>query len=108
MPTTNRDQHIYHKIFFSVHGEGPHICYFCGEVVPARWTGYIFLKLEKKIAIHHKDGDHFNNDPDNLAMSHGGCHTSHHRKGYKNHWVKPCEPGCTCRRHADYSARRVY
>jgi hypothetical protein len=30
------------------------------------------------ITEHHLDGDHENNDPDNIALSHSCCHKRHH------------------------------
>jgi hypothetical protein len=42
--------------------------------------------LDLDITLHHKDGDHDNNDPDNLAPSHDSCHKSHHAKEVFEAW----------------------
>jgi hypothetical protein len=34
------------------------------------------------LGIHHKDNDHFNNDPDNLEVVCNSCHMSEHKKAY--------------------------
>lgn len=54
-------------IFIREYGLGPHRCYFCDVVMPWPET------------IHHKDHDHGNNDPENLAASHSSCHSRYHR-----------------------------
>jgi hypothetical protein len=35
-----------------------------------------------KLLVHHKDGDHQNNDPDNLEVLCGTCHTRLHKLAY--------------------------
>jgi hypothetical protein len=36
----------------------------------------------ENLGIHHKDMDHFNNDPDNLQVLCVNCHMSVHKKAY--------------------------
>lgn len=65
----------YRWIFAVTYGDFPHQCYFCSEPV---------LSLGKRShegAIHHLDGDHSNNAPENLVMTHTRCHLSHHHAG---------------------------
>lgn len=50
-------QNIYQRICFTYH---PHKCCICGE--------------EKIVAVHHYDGNHFNNEPSNLVPL---CPTHH-------------------------------
>lgn len=59
----------YVRVFLQTFGGGPFDCHFCHERMP--W-------LE---VVHHRDGDHENNDPSNLAPAHGSCHSSHHATG---------------------------
>ena len=33
-----------------------------------------------KITVHHMNGDHNDDDPENLALSHEKCHRGHHAK----------------------------
>lgn len=44
--------------------------------------------------VHHIDGDHSNNDIDNLTVMHYGCHSKHHRIG-------------TCFNHSDETRRKI-
>lgn len=60
----------YQEIFFAAHGEGPFPCAFCPELVEY-----------DVVQIHHVDEDRTNNNIENLASAHGGCHTRHHLKG---------------------------
>lgn len=58
------------KMFRSTYGDGPYPCEFClGEL---RWP---------ELYVHHRDHDHDNNDPSNLAPSHESCHNTHHKRG---------------------------
>lgn len=36
-----------------------------------------------KLVIHHKDGNHYNDDPSNLQLLCNSCHARHHRTGAK-------------------------
>lgn len=47
-------------------------CYFCKKPLV---TADIF-----KMTIHHINGDHEDNSPENLALSHERCHRSFHAK----------------------------
>lgn len=65
----------YRAVFEAVYGPPPHLCAFCGE-----WF-FQWGRGSDGGTIHHRDGDHTNNDPANLAPAHMGCHVSHHLKG---------------------------
>jgi deoxycytidylate deaminase len=56
----------YRRIFQDAYGLGPHECYFCRVIMP------------RAEVIHHKDHDHSNDAPDNLAAAHAGCHSAYH------------------------------
>lgn len=56
--------------FIEKHGPGPHPCYFCGE-------------LAEKFHVHFIDHDKNNDDVNNLARAHPGCHMSHHKAGVR-------------------------
>lgn len=58
------------EVFLENNGPGPWPCYGCGELV-----------LPEKLIVHHKDHDHSNNDPHNLASMHPGCHATLHSLG---------------------------
>lgn len=64
----------YRKIFLEHNGSGPWKCAYepCSELV------YVFGKRSREGAIHHKDEDKHNNDPENLEIMHFGCHRRHH------------------------------
>lgn len=64
----------YRKIFVEHNGTGPWRCSYleCDKLV------YEFGKRSTQGAIHHKDEDKHNNDPDNLEIMHFGCHRRHH------------------------------
>lgn len=54
-------------------------CYFCQETIEESGFG--------KALVHHIDHDHTNNEPENLAPAHWGCHSRHHRdKGGQVHY----------------------
>lgn len=36
----------------------------------------------ERLAIHHRDGDHYNNDPANLSVLCVACHSSTHKQAY--------------------------
>lgn len=59
------------NVFFE-NNSSPYLCDDCGEEV--------FLH---ELLVHHKDDDHGNDDPGNLAAMHRGCHTRNHRTGKK-------------------------
>ncbi len=62
---------IHREVFFAHNGVGPYICYGC--------TG--ILVFDEEFPIHHKDGNHENNDPENLEPMHTGCHIRLHKTG---------------------------
>lgn len=66
---------VYREIFAAAYGTLPHLCYFCRDWV-YRWG-----KAPDDGGIHHRDGDHTNNDPANLVAAHVRCHVSHHANG---------------------------
>ncbi len=49
-------------------------CYFCKEIMV--WDDI----LKNRWTLHHKDHNRSNNKPENLELSHRGCHRSYHRK----------------------------
>jgi len=65
----------YRWIFAVTYGDFPHPCHFCRE--PVLTLG----KRSHEGAIHHLDGNHSNNAPENLVMTHTRCHLSHHHAG---------------------------
>ncbi len=67
------------KAFLEFYGPPPHECCFCGLIVE-KFNG----TSKDGLAIHHIDGNHNNNAKENLAPSHFGCHTGHHRLGAKH------------------------
>lgn len=69
--TTLESQPLHRQIFLDTHPGSPWTCYFCGGEV-------------EELHVHHRDGDHANNDPDNLVATHGDCHAHHHRSGLES------------------------
>jgi hypothetical protein len=68
------------EIFYAFHGPGPYTCYLCGEKVLAWWDRDPDTEREKTgLAVHHINGNHDDNNPENLAAAHYGCHISLHR-----------------------------
>ena len=63
----------YREIFFAYNGPGPWPCDFCKKEV-----------LAVDLDIHHRDGDHSNDNPENLVAAHRSCHASHHSSGRKS------------------------
>lgn len=59
-------------------------CCFCKEPILEVEDGFQGSgdgpQLEIKVTIHHKDGDHDNNDPRNHRLAHQSCHKRHHMK----------------------------
>ncbi len=41
---------------------------------------------DSRLEVHHKDGDHTNDDPDNLEVLCHACHSKEHERGY-NFWL---------------------
>lgn len=64
------------RAFFTVHGDGPHPCHFCGNPV-ARGDGEHAL-ASNALVVHHIDHNPLNNDLANLAPAHHNCHTTYH------------------------------
>jgi hypothetical protein len=67
-----RQQEVYRRVFIAWHGDLPHTCFFCQEVVTT-WG-----RRSAEGTIHHIDEDFTNNDPGNLTAAHMGCHVRHH------------------------------
>lgn len=57
-----------------------HNCFFCEKRVSGEYD------------IHHKDGDHDRDLPENWAAAHGSCHRSYHAKGNKHRAGKKLTP----------------
>jgi hypothetical protein len=65
-------------------------CYFCKGILLTeeqqdmmrdgfvRFGNATAPPLDLGITLHHKDENHDNNNPNNLAPSHDGCHKRHH------------------------------
>jgi hypothetical protein len=58
----------YRRVFMDVYGVGPHRSHFCTELLA-------WIEL-----VHHLDGDHDNNDPQNLVAAHDRCHKTWHNQ----------------------------
>lgn len=67
----------YRKVFLEHNGSGPWNCAYdgCEELI------YVFGRKSREGAIHHKDENKHNNEPDNLEIMHFGCHRRHHMIG---------------------------
>jgi hypothetical protein len=72
---------------------GPWTCHLCGEPI----TEVGGNKSGRALHVHHLDPD-VAGVMGNLVPIHKRCHIELHR----------CQPGCTCRKHLDHSAKRVY
>lgn len=55
-------------------------CQRCGKPL----TKFLKEGGAHKFAFHHKDGDHFNRDPDNIELLCSTCHCKHHFIGRKH------------------------
>ena len=60
------------------------VCCFCKEplldntdFLPGNGEGF---QIGEQISIHHRDGNHGNNDPRNLKFVHRTCHKRHHAR----------------------------
>lgn len=71
----------YHRrqLFLRTYGPSPWPCAFCRQEVEK-------LGLRGKLAglVHHLDGNHDNDAPENLSAAHRGCHTTYHLSGRVN------------------------
>jgi len=65
----------YLTVFYAYNGPGPYRCFFCAGEVLAWWED---SDKKTSLTVHHKDGSHDNDVPENLAASHASCHSSHH------------------------------
>lgn len=121
----------YHKILVERLGNGPYKCFFCEGSIDVVWDGKRFVYGEVgRISVHHLNGNHDDDRPENLDIAHCGCHTRHHWKnkthslstkekmslartgrrcpegcscGLHKNGSRKCLPGCSCKRHANYS-----
>jgi plasmid stability protein len=67
-------------MFLGAHGaEGPWPCCFCKEDITVGPSH----RGADSLCVHHIDGQHHNNAPDNLTSAHRGCHSKHHNAGKK-------------------------
>ena len=58
----------YRDVFFATYGVGPYTCFFnCGEILEFDY-----------VVVHHADGDHSNDNADNLVPAHRACHNGFH------------------------------
>lgn len=69
-------------VFAAMSGPQPWRCFFCEEetvkfdLAPPGRGGH-----RDSPTLHHIDGDHANDVPENWAWAHNSCHTSFHSKG---------------------------
>jgi len=57
------------------------VCCFCKK--PLDWRTFFRNMNGKQLddnVIHHKDGDHYNDDIDNQDLGHRKCHLEYHRQ----------------------------
>jgi hypothetical protein len=67
----------YYRVEFRRRTRPPYICFFCLKEVKK-----LMGVLPESLSVHHIDGDPDNNDPENWAPAHKGCHASHHSSEY--------------------------
>lgn len=65
----------YITLFYAHSGPGPYPCFFCGDSVLGWWED---MNRKTRLVVHHQDGNHDNDDPENLVASHAGCHARYH------------------------------
>ena len=66
VPLDRRKVRPHVKAFIDANGPGPYLCFFCTKIIT------------EDLDVHHHDGNHENDDPENLKGSHHTCHASHH------------------------------
>ena len=66
-PPVAESQRWAHVVAYFKWHDRPHVCFFCDEELDP-----------DEVHVHHIDGDHENNDPDNLTGAHKECHDSFH------------------------------
>lgn len=66
----------YRELFLANAAPQPWPCHFCSKAVPYVTTG------PDKFTVHHLDGNHSNDDLNNLVPAHGRCHKSHHARQF--------------------------
>jgi hypothetical protein len=110
MPNVKLRGYKAQRIWRLAHGVGAFPCYFCGTDVHvvAHRSSLRTAPGKPRFAMHHINENHYDDRLENIAIAHHTCHMSHHNTDRDAHWAKPCEPGCTCNRHKDYSSRRTY
>ena len=58
------------------------VCCFCDRPLVTDSTGFEGTsdgpKLVEQLSIHHRDGNHLNDDPSNHDLCHRQCHKRHH------------------------------
>ena len=60
-------------------------CMFCRTPLVTTTNAYKIGEsrggpVNADLTWHHKDGDHWNDDPKNLALTHDSCHRSYHAR----------------------------
>lgn len=62
---------MHRETFLAYNGIGPYRCHGCGFEISFR----------ENFDVHHIDGNHDNQSPENLAAMHNSCHIRIHRTG---------------------------
>lgn len=82
--TTSYTKGRYRELLWDMIQRHQPTCYFCHQPfvkdvdIPARGVD--------QLTVHHIDGNHWNDDPQNKALSHRTCHKRHHSKDNINFW----------------------
>jgi len=71
----------FREVFLAHAPPGPWPCGVCGVLIGPE---ELHQGRGKSPAIHHLDGDHENDAPENLQMTHFSCHRRLHTLGIKN------------------------
>lgn len=60
------------------------VCIFCAnplmDCISTTFGHHDHCKVRAEITVHHRDGDHDNNEPKNRTLAHRTCHKSYHMK----------------------------
>ena len=73
-----------HRAIFDAHSNGLTLKEFVACTRDKNKSESLFFVDTSKYDIHHLNGDHYDNDPENLSMLTKTAHAQFHTKGYKN------------------------